>query len=50
MIPQMTGSIEANVNPIHMNISQTKELTVYNKVKSQSIVYNTNTHSESIRP
>ena len=35
--PQVTDSIESNVQSVNMKNDQTRDLTVYNKVKSQEI-------------
>ena len=43
--PQITGIIEANIQDVIIHSSQTIDLTVYNWVKSQYIIYNANTYS-----
>ena len=41
-IPQTTGSIEIDVQSVHIHSEKTLDLTLYNSGKSQSIISNTN--------
>ena len=43
--PKTNGVIEADVRSVHMHSDQTRDLTVYNYVNSQSIIFNVNAYS-----
>ena len=44
-IPQTAGSTEVSVQSVHIHSDQKIYLTVYNEVKSQSIISNANIYS-----